>query len=683
MRIATLLLSILLAFPLSAQRLQVPINDGWEFVKWDMAQLSSGEIPPWQRVSVPHTWNDRDAQSGTGMYQGYGWYRRALDIKPEWQGQRVFLRFEGVGSVADVYVNDKHMGQHKGAYSAFCFDVTSALKFGGSNEIRVRADNRARPDVIPVNHYLFAVFGGIYRPVTMIVAPPVNITPLDYASPGVYIKQNKVDRSEASIEVLAKLANTNKKPSDLALLFEIKDGLGKTVASASAKARVRPSGVQTFKQALLLPKPRLWHGKKDPYLYSVTVSIKDGEKTLDSVTQPLGLRTFGFDEKKGFMLNGEPYPLRGVCRHQEREDKGSALTDADHQEDLDMMMEIGASTLRLAHYQQSEYIYSATDRMGFLVWAEIPFVNTWTGQESENARQQLTELIRQNYNHPSIFTWGLHNEVYVRGDQNFPVRLTAELHDLAKTEDPSRPTVSVTGYGDFERPENHQADLQGHNRYLGWYGGKAGDIAGWLEKAGERTGTLIALSEYGAEGNWRQQDENDRTPGDPVAGQFYPEGYQSRYHEIHLAAIENAPHIWGTYVWNMFDFTVPFWNRGGVPGRNQKGIVSYDRKVKKDAFYLYKAEWSSEPVLHLPDKRLANRTSAKQTIHAYSNLDSCELTLNGQKMGQGRRNGAKVHFVWEIELAPGENQLAVAGAKNGRRYEDKATIFLGGGGGAR
>jgi beta-galactosidase len=408
----------------------------------------------------------------------------------------------------------------------------------------------------------------------------------------------------------------------------------------------------------------------------VTVSLKDGEKTIDSITQPLGLRSFAFDEKRGFMLNGELYPLRGVCRHQERENFGSALTDAHHQEDLDMMVEIGASTLRLAHYQQADYMYSATDRLGFLVWAEIPFVNTWTGQEGENARQQLVELIRQNYNHPSIFTWGLHNEVYVRGEQDFPTRLTKELHDLAKTEDPDRPTVSVTGYADLERPENHQAELQGHNRYFGWYGGKASDIAEWLERAKGRAGSMFALSEYGAEGNWRQQSENDHTPGDPVKGQFYPEGYQSRYHEIHLAAIENAPHIWGTYVWNMFDFTCPFWNRGGVPGRNQKGLVSYDRLVKKDAFYLYKAAWSTEPVLHLADKRLAARSSPKQTMHVYSNLDSCELTLNGAKLGPGRPDGTRVHFTWDVTLAPGENQVVVSGAKNGRPFEDKAVFTL-------
>jgi len=674
LRFNHLLLLAFISLPVLAQRIQVPINDNWDFVKWDMPELKNNETPNWQRVSVPHTWNALDAQSGNGMYQGYGWYRRSLDVPEEWKDRRIFVRFEGVGTVADIYVNGAPAGQHKGAYSAFCFDITPAIKFGKQNEIRVRADNRARPDIIPVNHYLFAVFGGIYRPVSIIVTPSVHITPTDYASPGVYIRQGRVDSAEANIEVTTKLANKNQTPSDLTLMTEVKDKQDKVVASTRTKVQVRPSGVQPFKHNLTIQKPRLWRAKKDPYLYTLTVSLKDGDKTIDSVNQPLGLRSFSIDEKRGFLLNGESYPLRGVCRHQERENLGSALTEANHQEDLDMMMEIGASSLRLAHYQQAEYIYSACDRMGFLVWAEIPFVNTWTGQEGENAKQQLLELIRQNYNHPSIFTWGLHNEVYAKDETEFPVRLTKELHDLAKTEDPDRPTVAVTGYGDLEKPMNHHADLQGHNRYYGWYEGKADGITAWIERTKTRPGTLISLSEYGSEGNPRQQSEDDKVQGHPVNGRFYPESYQSRVHEIHLAAIENAPHLWGTYVWNMFDFTCPFWNRGDVPGRNQKGLVSYDRLIKKDAFYLYKAAWSNEPVLYLADKRLTTRHNPKQTIHVYSNLDSCELTLNGDKLGQGRKAGAKVHFTWDITLVQGENQVIVKGTKNGKPFEDKATI---------
>ena len=675
MRLLTICLFVLvLAFPAQAQRLQVPLTDNWEFAKRDYDMLRSREATPWHPVTIPHTWNATDAQSGMGMYQGNGWYRHMLDVPDNWKGKRLFLRFEGVGNVADVYVNNKHIGKHKGAYAAFCFDITAAVNFGEANEIRVVADNIAKSDVIPINHFLFTIFGGIYRPVSLIVLPQVHITPTDYAGHGVYIRQKKVDKAFANIEIATKLATFNTFPSDLELQAEVKDHTGKLVANTKSKILVRPSGLQTFRQDLAIQKPRLWHGMKDPYLYTVTVSLLDAGKVIDSVCQPLGLRYFSFDDKRGFILNGEPYPLRGVCRHQERENLGSALTDAHHQEDMDLMKEIGATTLRLAHYQQAEYVYSAADRMGFLVWAEIPFVNNWAGEEGENARLQLRELIRQNYNHPSIFTWGLHNEVYVKNELDFPVTLTRELHDLAKTEDPDRPTVAVTAHSAMERPENHLADLQGYNRYLGWYGGEPGDIVDWIERTKTRPGTMFSISEYGADGNWQQQSENDHTPGDPVRGQFFPEGYQSRFHEIYLAAIENAPHIWGTYVWNMFDFTCPYWNRGGVLGRNQKGLISYDRQIKKDAFYLYKAAWGNEPVLHLADKRLIVRANPRQTMHVYSNMDSCELTLNGVKQGTGRIAGPKTHFTWDVTLSAGENHVVVNGTKNGKSYEDKVTI---------
>lgn len=668
------LFSLLLTLPLAAQgRLRQPVMDGWQFARWGVPDLKGSDIPNWRDVALPHTWNATDAQSGEGMYAGIGWYRRSLEVPAAWAGKKVFLRFEGVGSVADVYVNGRHVGQHKGAYSAFCFEITEALK-PGVNELRVRADNASRPDVLPVNHFLFAVFGGLYRPVELLVLDPVHITPTDCAGPGIALRQRKVDASEALVSVQAKLANLGSAPRALTLRTEVRDAAGQVVSRAEAPVTVRPSGVQTFAQDLRIAKPRRWHGKRDPYLYQATVSLLDDATVVDAVTQPLGLRTFSMDPEKGFLLNGEPYPLRGICRHQEVQDKGSALTDADHQRDLDLMAEIGASSLRLAHYQQAEYLYAAADRMGFLVWAEIPFVNTWTGQEGENARQQLQELIRQNLNHPSIFTWGLHNEVYAKDHTEFPVRLTRELHDLAKLEDPDRPTVAVTGYGDLEKPMNHHADLQGHNRYYGWYEGRMGDIAGWIEKTKTRPGTLISLAEYGAEGNWRQQSENDTEQGHPTTGQFYPEGYQSRSHEVHLAAIERAPHLWGTYVWNMFDFTCPWWNRGGVPGRNQKGLVSYDRAVKKDAFFLYKAAWNPAPMVHLADKRLAKRTKAEQTIHAYANVEGLTLTLNGVPQGPGTVAGPNVHHTWKVQLRPGKNVLILRGTRDGRRFEDRGEL---------
>lgn len=676
MRAVFLLMLWVCLSPVGAQgRLRVPLKEGWQFARWGVADLRGNDLPNWKEVVLPHTWNATDAQSGDGMYAGIGWYRRSVVVPQAWVGRRVFVRFEGVGSVADVFVNGKHVGQHKGAYGAFCLDITDAVK-PGENELRVRADNTARPDVLPVNHFLFAIFGGIYRPAELLVLDPVHITPTDHGGPGVVLRTQKLDASEARVEVRVKLANLGRVPRNLTLHTDLRDQAGQLVSKVETPVTVRPSGVQNCSQDLRLDHPRRWHGRRDPYLYRATVSLREGATVVDEVEQPLGLRTFRIDPEKGFILNDEPYPLRGVCRHQEMENKGSALTDADHQRDLDLMAEIGASSLRLAHYQQAEYVYAVADRMGFLVWAEIPFVNTWTGQEGENARQQLQELIRQNINHPSIFTWGLHNEVYAKDTTEFPVRLTQELHDLAKLEDPDRPTVAVTGYGDLEKPMNHHADLQGHNRYFGWYEGKMGDIVGWLEKAKTRPGTLISLSEYGAEGNWKQQSEEDQKPGHPTSGQFHPEGYQSRFHEVHLAAIEQAPHIWGTYVWNMFDFTCPWWNRGGVPGRNQKGLVSYDRSVKKDAFFLYKAAWNPAPMVHLADKRLVKRTQADQTLHAYANVGDLQLTLNGVPQGPGLLAGPRVHRTWRVTLKPGKNLVQLTGRQDGRVFTDRAELEL-------
>jgi beta-galactosidase len=390
------------------------------------------------------------------------------------------------------------------------------------------------------------------------------------------------------------------------------------------------------------------------------------------VTQPLGLRTFALDPVRGFMLNGEPYRLYGVTRHQEWQDDGSALSDDQHRQDMATIYEIGASSVRLAHYQQSDAVYAEADRLGLVVWAEIPWVNRSSGQEGANAAQQLTELIRQNVNHPSIFTWGLLNEVYATDATAIQVQIARRLHDVAKTEDPDRPNVSTSGYGDLERPMNWHADLQAMNRYLGWYEGKTEDLEPWLRMIERmRPDGRVAIGEYGAEGNVNQHAEDDSTHEDPESGQFFPEEYQTRFHERQWAAILRHPAIWGTYVWTMFDFAVPGWSRGGVPARNQKGLVTYDRKVRKDAFFFYKANWSTEPVLHLADRRLATRTQPTMRVTVYSNVDATTVQVNGQTLPPGRNGGSPAHWVWDgVALRMGENVVAVTGRRGAQTFSD-------------
>ena len=634
------------------------LDDGWQFIKTDLGKGGFGENSGWQDVTIPHTWNNKDAQSGEAFYAGTCWYRRAIAPGNFRKEGRAYIRFQGVGQVADVYFNGRHVGQHKGAYSAFCFDVTPWVKFDETNWLYVRANNEARPDIIPINHFLFMVFGGIYRPVELITADQIHIATTDYASPGIYITQKEVDRQQATIEVKSKLENFSGKSELIELVTTIIDREKQMVAEAKETILLGPAAMQTRSQQLTVEKPTLWHGRQNPYLYQVKVELRREGKVLDVVVQPLGIRTFAFDSEKGFILNGKPYRLYGVCRHQEWKDYGSALSNVQHEEDFRMIREIGATSVRLAHYQQADYVYSICDREGLLVWAEIPFVNKWSGQEAENARQQLKELIRQNYNHPSIFTWGLHNEVYADSITDYPVLVNRELHNLAKTEDPKRPTVSVNGHGVLNRPMNYHADLQGINRYYGWYSGPVKNLESWIiNLKKERPGVFFSIAEYGGGGNvFHQREEVGQQP-DPTKGQFFPEIYQTMLHEKQWGIIKKHPEIWASYVWNMFDFAVPLWDRGGIKGRNHKGLVTYDRKTKKDSFYWYKANWSKEPLLHISGKRIKERSS-RTNIVVYSNQGTPSLYINGKLQPNPQTGETDVHYIWvDVVLSKGSNRV--------------------------
>jgi beta-galactosidase len=416
--------------------------------------------------------------------------------------------------------------------------------------------------------------------------------------------------------------------------------------------------------------PHLWHGRLDPYLHEVTVRVKSGGELLDEVSQPLGIRSCEARAGEGFFLNGKRYPMHGVCRHQDWWELGSALRDEHHDRDLEMIMEIGATTVRLAHYQQSEHVYARCDTLGLLVWAEIPFVNRVTGEERENAKEQLRELIRQNVNHPSIYAWGLHNEVYK--PHAYTAALTRELHDLAKTEDPGRYTVAVNGHGNMEHPVNGNADIQAMNRYFGWYEKRVRDIKPWIEEL-ERNfpDTRFMLAEYGADANILHQTEHIGESLDWNAP-FYPETFQTATHEYQWGIIARHPYIIASYVWNMFDFAVPAWSRGGVEARNMKGLVTFDRQVKKDAFFLYKANWSEQPVLYITRRRLAEREKRVTTITVYSNVGIPRVCLNGTPLEGIREGYTRVHHVIDsVTLAPGKNVITADVTRGNVHLEDR------------
>lgn len=553
--LASILLACLLGSICKAEAREVtPFNNGWEFKKGpfptDAMQTAARWNADWEQVNVPHTWNADDMQKKTNsFYAGGAYYRKHYVFPESLEGKRLFLRFEGVGACAEVYVNGYLVGTHKGAYSAFVCEIGSQVRLGEENEIVVKADNAARPDVIPVNHALFGVYGGIYRPVWLIVTEPCNIVVNDCASPGVYITQKNVSKQSADVSVRVKLDNATLAPAALELENAIYTREGKLVKVHRQSFELTPQGVQSYVSDFKISHPHLWQGREDPYLYKVVSRLKQDGQVIDEVIQPLGLRKYEAVAGKGFFLNGKKYPMYGVTRHQDWWGMGSALTNREHDFDLDQIMEVGATTVRFAHYQQSDYIYSRCDTLGLIIWAEIPFVNRVTGQEWDNVHQQMRELIRQSFNHPSIYVWGIHNEVY--HPHGYTAALTQSVHDLCKLEDPDRYTVAVNGYGHAEHPVNGNTDIQGMNRYFGWYEKKIQDIKPWIEKMEkEYPWQRLMLTEYGADANIEHQTE---LLGDALnwGSDFYPETFQTKTHEYQWGVISQHPYILASYLGNV------------------------------------------------------------------------------------------------------------------------------------
>ena len=524
--------------------------------------------------------------------------------------------------------------------------------------------------MIPVNHALFGVYGGIYRPVWLIVTEPCNIVVNDCASPGVYITQKNVSKQSADVSVRVKLDNATLAPATLELENAIYTREGKLVKVHRQSFELTPQGVQNYVSDFKISHPHLWQGREDPYLYKVVSRLKQDGQVIDEVIQPLGLRKYEAVAGKGFFLNGKKYPMYGVTRHQDWWGMGSALTNREHDFDLEQIMEVGATTVRFAHYQQSDYIYSRCDTLGLIIWAEIPFVNRVTGQEWDNVHQQMRELIRQSFNHPSIYVWGIHNEVY--HPHGYTAALTQSVHDLCKLEDPDRYTVAVNGYGHAEHPVNGNTDIQGMNRYFGWYEKKIQDIKPWIEKMEkEYPWQRLMLTEYGADANIEHQTE---LLGDALnwGSDFYPETFQTKTHEYQWGVISQHPYILASYLWNMFDFAVPQWKRGGVDARNMKGLITFDRKIRKDAFYWYKANWSKEPVLYLTQRRNTERECRETSVTVYSNLGTPRVFLNGRELDGVRKGYTDVHYIFDqVTLAEGRNVLRAVIVSDGKVYTDE------------
>ena len=677
MRNLSIFLSMFLLAGSCFARLDTVLDSDWRFKLGDITGAEAVELSDtnWETVSIPHNWGWVEAQQGNDYYRGPGWYRRELALKPQ-AGKRYFLRFEAASLFADVYVNGDFLGEHRGGFGAFCFEITGHLAASGTNVIAVRVSNSWEPDIAPLSGD-FSVFGGIYRPVHLIETAAENVTLTDHASPGVIWKQTSITKKKAILDVTAQISNGTRDRRPMTLVATVYDANGKKVEESKQPIELTPNATAPYWLHLELSHPHLWNGRLDPYLYRAVVELRSTNGVADSVEQPLGLRFYRVDPDKGFFLNGKAYPLHGVNRHQDRWNKGWAISDADMDEDIQLIKEIGATVVRCAHYEHSDYFYSLCDQAGILVWAEIPQVNEINASVrfAETSRGQLLDLIRQNINHPSIFAWSLFNEIGLKSTPD-PERELQDLNNLAHSEDPTRPTIGATCTDKYPQM-NKIPDLLGWNFYPGWYTGWGSitNLGNLLDKHrydSQHGG--FCVSEYGAGANVTQHQDNPTQP-DP-GGQWHPEEWQAMVHEKAWAAMESRPYVWGTFVWNMFDFTVNTRHEGGIPGRNDKGLVTYDRKIRKDAFYFYKANWSKEPVLYITDRRFTERTNAVTNVKIYSNARTVELLVNGISQGyhQNVMNGV---FLWKhVTLQPGENQITTRAERDGQKLSDNCIWTL-------
>ncbi len=652
------------------------LNSGWRFLRSDAAnaQTPTFNDSAWSAVNVPHTWNAQDGQDGgSNYYRGIGWYRKHFTPSTALAGKKLWLQFDGVNTIAEVWVNGTRLGDHRGGFATFRFDASAALRLGQDNVVAVKVNNASNPDIAPISAD-FTFFGGIYRDVTLVAVDPLSIRMGDFGGPGVYLRQKSVTASSASVDVTTKAWNNNTSAKQVQVRTTVRDAAGAVVTTASAASRTvnAATGFDTV-QSITIGSPHRWQGKADPYLYQATVEIIDASTgtVTDAVTQPLGLRASTVDSNTGFSLNGQHVSLHGVNAHQDRLNQGWAVTPAQQTQDFDLMDEMGVNALRTAHYQQSQTVYSLADQRGYVIWAEIPLVNQVTDSAAfrANAQQQLSELIRQNYNHPSIFFWGIGNEQASNNAVTNSILTT--LDNQVATEDPGRMSTYATNKGDTDGLANH-TDVIGYNKYYGWYSSGTGPGA-WADQLHAKDpGRRIGISEYGAGGSVNQHQEPPQQP--VTTSKFHPEEYESLLHENHWKQISTRPYLWGTFVWNMFDFAVDSRSEGDTNGRNDKGLVTYDRTTRKDAFYWYKANWTNTSFAYITSRRWTQRTAAATTVKVYGTADSISLSLNGTTIST--KTSADHIYTWPITLSAGQNVVKVTGTRGGQTFTDTVTWTL-------
>ena len=673
-------------------RADTNLNPGWSFQRSEVtgAEAIAFDDSTWTVLDLPHTWNAMDGQDGpaTPYYRGIGWYRKHFTIPASLQGQRLYLQFDGSNLLTDVFVNGQAAGSHAGGYAAFRFDITDLVSFGADNLIAVKVNNSAGADL---NHALipgsptvnvpplsadYTFFGGLYRSVHLLSTPPLAISPMDFASSGVYVKQSNVSSASADLAITVKVSNATDGAASPELKATVLDAANVEVASTTVTEGVSAKGTTDALLRVTLTNPHLWDGLSDPYLYSLRVDLGDGTSVLDSVAVPLGVRSFSLDPNTGFTLNGKALGLHGVNKHQDHKDKGWAIADGDTDADFAIIQELGANAIRLAHYQHAQHTYDVCDRAGLVVWAETPVINRVndTPEFAASAEQQLTELIRQNYNHPSIVFWSVGNETTLRTGPS-PDALVAHLATVVAAEDPSRLSAYAADGVNTDSPVNFHGQAHGFNEYQGWYSGKVADFGTWADANHQaHPEAPIGITEYGAGAS---STEHTASPADADTGVDHTsvphsEEYQSYYHEGYWPLLQARPFIWGTFVWALFDFASDVRSEGMSAGLNDKGLVSFDRQTKKDAFYWYKANWSTDPFVHINSRRFATLPQSSTTVRVYSNSASVELALNGRSLGS--KTAANHLFVWEnVSWVTGPNVIEASATSGAKTVKDSVT----------
>ncbi len=702
-------------------------NYKWAFTK-EGGEVT-GTVPKaigktWNWVNLPHTWNNIDGQDGgNDYYRGTCYYAKEFSKMDLPEAAQYYIEFEGANSSADVYLNGKKLASHDGGYSTWRVNITKELS--EQNFLVVAVDNSANDRVYPQNAD-FTFYGGLYRSVNLIAVDDTHFD-LDYfGGPGIAVTPT-INGDDADINVVVWLTNAK---AGQEIIVEIKGANGGVVASCresvdsflediklkntkvigiketenkgtdnkgivntenkgtdikgkeSSQAEIREADIKgtddsenNFTETyikmqfkLRIENVHLWHGRKDPYLYSAEVKIIEGNKLIDAVSARFGCRTFEIDADRGFILNGESYPLRGVSRHQDRWGIGNALLPEHHKEDMDLICEMGANTIRLAHYQHDQYFYDLCDEKGMVVWAEIPYISTHMPTGRENTILQMRELITQNYNHPSIVVWGLSNEITMTGKSNDDLIENHNiLNDMVHEMDRTRlTTIAVVSMCDIHDPYIQIPDVVSFNHYFGWYGGDTSMNGTWFDNFHKEYPQIaVGVSEYGCEAlNWHTSN--------PKQGD-YTEEYQAYYHEELIKQLYTRPYIWATHVWNMFDFGADAREEGGENGQNHKGLVTFDRKYKKDSFYAYKAWLSDEPFVHICGKRYVDRVEDETRITVYSNLPEVELYVNDKSIG---KQTSDEHFFYFMVPNKGESKLVAIArdSKDMGAYEQSKSV---------